>query len=265
MDFETVKQCAKKDEATSYYTVIKRKTGVLLTWFIIRIFPSVSANAVTLSMFPLNMLVAGILYYAIVFENICVLLISFCISFITLVLDTVDGNIARIKGTSSIKGVYLDRLVHNISHPMFFMVLAFALFASSNQMIYLIMFIIVAILSELSPLDVSQKDVEALFIRQAVLHTTKNYHYATHQFTRKVARKPEKASKIRKIIKTILSNDSYYFVVLLDLLLFDKQFYVTGLFALVDIVGMVYVRSNLNRWESNLHEVLERLSKTDGR
>lgn len=255
-----VKQHTKIDEARSYDIVIKRKAGIFLTWLILKVFPSVSANFITLCMFPLNILAAGILYYSIILANIPFLLIAFCITFLTLALDSVDGNIARIKKSSSIKGVYYDRLVHNISYPLSFFVLGFAMYASSDQLIYLIVLIIVAIFSELSPLDVSQKDVEALFIRQAVLNTTKNYDYKTHRYRKEIL--PESINhnnKIKKSIKTVLSNEAYYVFVLVDMILFESQFYFTCLVAFIHILGMIYVRSNIKRWESNLSEVLEQI------
>lgn len=252
----------KKDEANNYYTVLKRKSGAMLTWVILKLFPSISANFVTLSMLPLNLLAAGMLYYAIVSFNLLFLFISLLISFFTLSLDSVDGNIARIKKTASIKGVFFDRLVHNICHPLYFFIIGFAFYETSNQIAYLIIFLIVGLLSELSPFDISQKDVEALFIRQAVYHNTITYNYESHKNRdyKKQHTTNHFKSTVRKWITTILMNDFFYLMILLDMLIFDKQYYFTVFLAFVDIIGMIYVRANINRWENNLSEVLERLT-----
>jgi CDP-alcohol phosphatidyltransferase len=256
----------KKDEANNYYTILKRKTGVLLTWIILKLFPTISANTVTISMLPLNLLAAGIIYYAIVWQTPVLLFISFLVSFYTLVLDSVDGNIARIKNTTSIKGVYLDRLIHNICHPLFFFVIGFALYEATNQIGYLIIFMVVGLLSELSPFDISQKDVEALFIRQAVYQKTSNYNIGMHP--KPVHRKKRRKRfllfqpRIRKWITTLFMNDFYYVMILLDFVLLDMQYYVTVSFAVMDIVAMIYVRAYRNSWEDNLREVLKRLTVT---
>lgn len=261
MKYVEIKQHVKLDEATTYYTILKRKAGIGLTWLILKLFPSVTANVITIAMLPFNVLAAILAYYGIVSSSPLLIVLAFLVSFFSLCLDSVDGNIARIKKTTSIIGVYLDRLVHNISHPMFFLVIGFGLYASTQEIIYLITYTVVAILSELSPLDISQKDVEALFIRQAVLQQTMNYNFQTHQrqnsFHLESIQTPTN-SILRKLIKTILMNDVYYFIILLDLLLFE-YFYFTLAFALLDIVAMVIARLNFTKWEKSLYEMLNRL------
>lgn len=263
MTYTEIKRHVKEDEATTYYTMLKRNAGIGLTWLILRVFPSISANVITVCMLPLNVLAAGLAYYGIVYSRPSIIVIAFLVSFFTLCLDSVDGNIARITNTTSIQGVYLDRLVHNISHPMFFFVSGFALYSSTQEIIYLIIFILVGVFSELSPLDIAQKDVEALFVRQALLRQTKNYQYLTHHrlecSNKKVVNIPRN-SKLRKVMKTILMNDVYYFVILLDLLLFNSQFYVTLVYAFIDIMGMIVSRLNFPQWEKSLHEMLSRLT-----
>ncbi|WP_010094014.1 CDP-alcohol phosphatidyltransferase family protein [Ornithinibacillus scapharcae] len=262
MKYAEIRRHVKVDEATTYYTMLKRKAGIGLTWFILKLFPSVSANMITISMLPINVLAAGLAYEGIIQSQPFVILLAFLVSFFALCLDSVDGNIARINHTSSIKGVYLDRLVHNISHPMFFFVIGFALYSGTQDIIYLVVFILVGILSELSPLDISQKDVEALFIRQALLRQTKNYHFHTHQKqcnSDMDSIKTPMNSKLRKLIKTIFMNDVFYFIILLDLFLFENQFYLTLVYAFLDIAGMIVARLNFIQWEKNLHEILNRL------
>lgn len=266
MNYQEIKRYVKQDEATSFYTSLKRKAGVILTWLILKTYPSISANFITLTMLPLNVLSAGMMYYAIVTSQPIFLLIAFIISFLTLALDSVDGNIARINNTRSIRGVYFDRLVHNISHPMFFIVMGFALYSNTNHIGYLIVMLVVGILSELSPLDVSQKDVEALFIRQILFERTVNYDFMKHQESHLHLNKQQKApSMLRKIIKTILMNDVYYLVILLDLVFFEHQFYFTIMFSCIDLVAMIYVRANISMWEIRLNEVLKELYRQQSR
>ncbi|GGA72950.1 CDP-alcohol phosphatidyltransferase family protein [Ornithinibacillus halotolerans] len=262
MKISEVKQYAKKDESATYYMALHRKLGLYVAWMIVKIFPSISANTVTISTLPLNILSATILYFAIVSSSYSLLFVAFIISFFTFTLDCSDGNIARIKKSASIKGVYYDRLVHNLSHPLFYFVIGFGLYSSTDHIIYLIIFLVVGILSELSPLDVSQKDVETLFIRQAVLHSTINYNKQNHQFresshNQQSASRP--TSKVKKIIKTILEDDSFYLMLLLDLILFNNQYYLSISLALIVILGRVVIKLDIKKWESNLHEVLEKI------
>ncbi len=184
-------------------------------------------------------------------------------SVFTLTLDCADGNIARIKQTSSIRGVYLDRLVHNIAHPLFFLVVGFAFYLSSDRILYVIVFIIAAILSELSPLDVSRKDTEALFIRQLLHQETLNYDYKTHQAAvsnPNSAKTPTKPSTFSKVVKTILTIDMFYVTILLDLLIFKEQYFLSSSLAVFFIVGMIYSKSSTSQWEETLEDTLKMLS-----
>jgi hypothetical protein len=107
----------KKQDPASPSTRLYRKAALPLTWIVINVIPSVTANAVTSAMLALNVLAAVLLYYSIAQLNWVLFGVSFLISNFAMCLDCVDGNIARIKNQRSLFGVYLDRLAHNISNP----------------------------------------------------------------------------------------------------------------------------------------------------
>jgi len=50
-----------------------------------------------------------------------------------LLLDCVDGEVARYRATSSLKGEYLDRLGHNITYPYIFVGISFGVYANFHD------------------------------------------------------------------------------------------------------------------------------------
>ncbi|TFB18913.1 CDP-alcohol phosphatidyltransferase family protein [Filobacillus milosensis] len=262
MKISEVKKSLKKDPPYSYYSALQRRMGLIVTWVLLNAFPSVSANTITVLMLPLSLMASGVLYYAILNANLTLLILVFFLSVFIYVLDGVDGNIARFKRTTSIQGVYLDRLVHNITGPIFFLVVGFATYEISDDIFYLPLFIGIAIFSELSPLDVSQKDVEALFIRQAVHKQTLNYEFSIHKKSDKAcgAKLINHKGRLNKFIKSILTIDGFYISLIIDVWVFQNQFYFTALLGVIYILGKIYVRSNTTKWEKELIEVLEKLN-----
>lgn len=226
MKLSDVRTNLKKDTAQSFYVIVHRKIGIIITWVLINLFPSVSPNLVTISMIPLNIMSSVLVYLAVVQRRYELLAFSFLVLFFSATLDCVDGNLARIKGATSVRGVLLDRLVHNVSNPMFFIILGFALYNASNQMHYLILFLVTGIISELSPLDVALKDTEASFIRQSIFRVTRNFSADTHFRLEKLYRDDQstvlKEPSFRsRAVRSIFSLNTVYFMLAFDLLLLD--------------------------------------------
>ena len=49
------------------------------------------------------------------------------------VLDATDGEVARYKGISSLRGEYLDRLCHNVASPYIFVGISFGVYANFHD------------------------------------------------------------------------------------------------------------------------------------
>lgn len=173
----------RKTQKASLYIEVCREVGLVLTWLIMRLFPKVSANAVTVSMLVLNLGTLAVVYRAIVADEIVILVISFLLFNFTICLDCVDGNIARLKRQQSLYGVFLDRVVHNVSYPIFFFVIGVAHFVKHGWFGWIILYGFAGILIELSPIEVALKDVENLFFHQLLMQKTQVYSLEDHAST----------------------------------------------------------------------------------
>lgn len=89
----------------------------------------VTANQVTLFMLMVG-IAAAVLF---TFGNYWYSLIGALLFQSMYVLDGVDGEIARYKGTTSACGHYLDRLYHNITYPFIFVGISFGAYSNSHD------------------------------------------------------------------------------------------------------------------------------------
>lgn len=70
-------------------------------------------------------------------NNLKLLAIIFLILFY--ILDFLDGEVARVKGTANIDGAYLDLLGHNLTMPILFLSLGIHVFLNSGNVLYLLL------------------------------------------------------------------------------------------------------------------------------
>lgn len=268
MTLNEVKANLKKDPASSFLLLIHRRLGVTLTWIIINMFPRITANSVTLSMIPFNLIASAFLFFAVSNRNYVLLFTSFLLWFFSTTLDCVDGNIARIKGEQSLLGVLYDRVVHNISHPIFFTVAGFACYMYSENIFYMIPLLLAAFVCEFPPVGIAMQDTEIFFLRQLAFGKTKNYDWSTHSSGSKeyatganLVSRVGKQNILIKSLKSIFSISNLYVVLALDLYLFERQFYLTSLFSLAYSATKVIVHTDLEGWQQELVELLSRLDQ----
>ena len=266
MTLNEVKANLKKDSASSFLLMVHRRLGVVLTWIIINMFPNITANSVTLSMIPFNLMASALLFFAVSNRNYVLLLISFLLWFFSTTLDCVDGNIARIKGEQSLLGVLYDRVVHNISHPIFFAVAGFACYMYSENILYMIPLLVAAFTCEFPPVGIAMMDTEIFFFRQLAFGKTENYDWSTHSSGIKehvtsasLVSRVDQQNVLIKSLKTIFSIGNLYVVLALDLYFFERQFYLTALFSLIYSATKVIVHTDLEGWQQELVELLSRL------
>jgi len=224
----------KKQDPASPATQFYRQVGLLLTWILINVVPSVTANAVTLAMLALNLLAAILLYYSLAELSWVLLVVSFLVANLAMCLDCVDGNIARIKNQNSLFGVYLDRLAHNIANPTLLVLAGFGIHARTENLFALAVCLIAGVLIELSPFEYAYRDLEVLFLRQSAFGNTHTYdpkHYrelaATADEHKKRVMKLyiTKVSKVLRTVKSYVSTcNKLYLIVTIDMLLIPESF-----------------------------------------
>src|SRR3989344_9425081 len=103
------------------YRLFQRGPSIYITWLLLR--TPIIPNAVTL----LSILSGVGGAYLLLYPNWKVKLVALFLFYLNLLLDRVDGEIARYKKQFSLKGIYLDELNHYIIPPLFFLSLAWGL------------------------------------------------------------------------------------------------------------------------------------------
>lgn len=98
---------------------LHRNVSVYITYLLLRRFPRISANAISVTMVVLGVGGSVLVYFQGVYRIIGVIVV-----YLSFLLDKVDGEIARFRGTQSMRGLYLDELYHAIV-PSFFAVMLF--------------------------------------------------------------------------------------------------------------------------------------------
>lgn len=95
-----------------YGPLVSRRISYVLAWLIVR-HTSLTANAVTCVMVACG--VIGVLLCAV--PDAVLRLLGVILLHLWLVLDAVDGEVARGRGTSSPAGIYLDAVGHYLVNP----------------------------------------------------------------------------------------------------------------------------------------------------
>src|SRR3990167_10269611 len=103
------------------YRLFQRGPSIYITWLLLR--TPITPNAVTL----LSILSGVGGAYLLLYPNWKVKLAALFLFYLNLLLDRVDGEVARYKKRFSLKGIYLDELNHYIIPPLFFLSLAWGL------------------------------------------------------------------------------------------------------------------------------------------
>jgi phosphatidylglycerophosphate synthase len=124
--------CRPKSQRSWFPRYVSRPISIYITKILL--YTPVSANHVTVSMLILGVL-GGIL---LIFNNYWYSICGALLLIISLILDCVDGEIARYRKTTSIIGKYLDRLTHIVVYPFMFIGLCFGAYTNSQNIWFLI-------------------------------------------------------------------------------------------------------------------------------
>lgn len=265
MKLNDVKKYLKKDDAP-FWIMINRYIGLYITWILLNIFPNIKANTVTISMLFLNIISFGFLYISIIEYNLYYLALYFIIKNLSMCLDCVDGNVARINNDKSIFGLFLDRLVHNISYPLLFGTIGFALYDLISMKSVLIIFLISGLLTELSPIELAKIQIENMFYKQEFgVKNTTQYDMAGYRLkSAYVQNNYKKSNYIKKaltdLINTITLNNipiwnKLFLSILLDVMVFPQVFIFTNIVAIEVIIrrlirSLLLLRRSINDIET---------------
>lgn len=120
---------------TGYWfnTLLTRHFSIYFTWLFVKI--GFSANMVTFLMIPVGLLGAALCVPHILWLNI----IGFLLLLFAVVLDCVDGEVARWTKKSSIKGCYLDLVSHILCHSTLYILCPLHLYVWKGEVKYLIL------------------------------------------------------------------------------------------------------------------------------
>lgn len=109
-----------------------RRISVYLTKLLL--YTPITANQVTLLMTSVGIAIGILFSFGIYWYSIIgALLFPFYY-----ILDHVDGEIARYRGTASLMGSYIDQLSHNVIYPFIFVGISFGVYANSHSIIVFI-------------------------------------------------------------------------------------------------------------------------------
>lgn len=229
MTYKEVVENLKKDPPGSYWIKLHRKLGVYITYLIVNLLPNITANMITVSMLFFNILSGAVLAYGTLNKSTASIVVAFVIFSFSLTLDCVDGNIARIYKQTSYLGVYLDRIVHNVSHPIILLLWGFSIAKSLNSVLVMLLFGLASIVSEFSPLEIARLQVKISFVNQLVHKRTSNFELNKHNTDmvsyntyESIEIKSSYKEVVRNILKLILSFETIFILTIIDLATNDQ-------------------------------------------
>ena len=272
MKLSEVKQNLKKDPPGSYVILIHRKIGMFVTWLLLNLFPGINANAVTVAMGFLNVIAGALSCLGILWNNPLFAILGFVVFFASLSLDCADGNIARIKKTISYKGVLIDRLVHNSTHPLIFISIGISIYLMTSNLVALCVFAVSAVFVEHAPVESSINNVKISFVNQLINKKTKNftisdYHSDAPSAASVADGQPKKVSTKKKLIglcmntaKAFFSIDVLFIIVIVDCFVFPQTYLLCTVFTAMYL--LLKLKKDLFMHES-LEKFMEKLSLQD--
>lgn len=134
------------------------------------------------------------------------------LSFVMLIVsDTVDGELARFKGTSSLFGDYLDRLAHYVTNTSMILCIGVGIYSTYNEIIILYISIIVTVCYLFD-------DVSRDLLISCGLAEGKSRKNEKNKFS------IIKGSKLKTLIFYTASNTAFFHLIILTAL-FDHLFY----------------------------------------
>jgi len=120
------------DDKLTFRIKLLRFTGAYIAKLLL--YTPITGNQVSFLMGVLSVII-GVLFS---FGEFWYSIIAFIVLLLQLNLDAVDGLIARYRKAASIRGPFVDLVVHSVTGPLIFFGLAVGVFRNTNNLIFLI-------------------------------------------------------------------------------------------------------------------------------
>lgn len=190
----TASYTPEKRKDTSWWArIFSRPLSFIVTYPLINM--GVSANSVSVASIFVAMLACGLLMFGNTFSTIGVFVFLFWD-----VLDCVDGNIARVKKTSSLKGEYMDAISGYTAPAFIYLAVGVAAYHEPGHLFWLGIWVIVlgavASLSDLLSRIIYQKYLVTQLKLNLESNSTSNIEN-------------ERRSGIKRILDLIMKNMTY--------------------------------------------------------
>ncbi|MFX0043509.1 MAG: CDP-alcohol phosphatidyltransferase family protein [Candidatus Hodarchaeota archaeon] len=124
---KVAKRKMKKDWWHAMYTFISR----YVTWILVK--TPITANFITISGFIIGIL--GLFLIGI--GNNFLIIAGFILLYIYYISDEVDGEVARYKKQTSLRGIYYDEIGHLFFQGWFFFALGYSIFRINEEFLYI--------------------------------------------------------------------------------------------------------------------------------
>lgn len=123
---ELRKICGSKKKQPLYMELICMKISIYITKLLL--YTKISADYITMAMMLL--IITGSVIMA--FGDLWMILIGILIIHLTVILDIVNGEVARYRKEDSIIGTFLEQVYHNLVIPLMFFSLAYSIFLKTG-------------------------------------------------------------------------------------------------------------------------------------
>ena len=121
------KRKKKKDWWHAIYMFISR----YITWILVK--TPITANFITIG----GLLIGIIGLFLIGIGNNFLIITGFILLYIYYISDEVDGELARYKKQTSLRGIYYDEIVHLFFQGWFFFTLGYSIFRINEEFLYI--------------------------------------------------------------------------------------------------------------------------------
>ncbi|MFX1375586.1 MAG: CDP-alcohol phosphatidyltransferase family protein [Promethearchaeota archaeon] len=130
------KKLAKQKKKKDWWHAIFRFFSKYITWILVK--TRISANFITVSGFLIGLL--GLFIIGI--GNNLFIIIGFILLYIYYISDEVDGEVARYKKQTSLRGIYYDEIGHLFFLGWFFFSLGYSIYRINHELLYVFLGII---------------------------------------------------------------------------------------------------------------------------
>ncbi|MFA6253162.1 MAG: CDP-alcohol phosphatidyltransferase family protein [Patescibacteria group bacterium] len=177
----------------------ERNFSVRLSWLLVKIFPKLKANQVTvISLFLLLIIFLANFFKTNAVENFYIALIQLITLYFVGILDKIDGEVARYRDQYSQRGIYYDRMVHFFYPLVFYFSIGHFYYFISNYAAIFFLTILLAVFS-----------INYVFFTEAICYIGVRMKQADYVFYDLIPEGTKKKSKRLPIFLRLLDYLTY--------------------------------------------------------